>query len=673
MRILDHIYHSTRRKALLFLLAGCAAGAGAPAYCASTYFVDAHAGNDTWSGQQTQPTGSDGPWRTLRRVAATPLQPGDTLILKCGGTWREPLLIRGAGSREATVSIRAEPACDESARPEINLAESLGTWVTEGGQVHSTEVDFQVKQVFVNGQFLEQARYPASGFLIAENGLPLPNPGGGSTGVVDSRLQIIAGRDAAGAQAYVRTVGWLIESLEVASLAGSQIRFSGSTRYPVRKGAGYYLSGKRWMLTAGPGWYWNPGEKRLYVRLPDGASPAAHQVDVVRHDYGMRLVNQPYVHVSGIRVRYAALDGMRVERSAQTILTDMEIVASGRDGVAFTTESNGAIQDSLIRESGRDGISLWQSHGVKVMGNRVENSGMTGGPRNSLAAINATNSNYVHIERNTVSGAGYIGIRFNRNSRVVNNVVRNVCLVLDDCGAIYSWANIDPRPLNSVVIGNLIENVVGNRTGSPDSWTLAAGIYLDDLTNGVTVEGNTVSKAERGIYLHNAFDNVIQGNTVMDGGAYSLILGVDHKTYPTTGLRANTIHANILVSMQRASFVYYLDRVGSDFNDVLDANAYLGPAAEKGFVVHRQGLHGDVVDAYSDSAFRKLPGKSAHGSFSRVARPPVLLMNDAATAREYACPLSPSSTCGRATDPVGEQIIWPVRLPPYGSLVVVNG
>lgn len=673
MRVLECIRLAGWQKAFSLLLAGIASGIGLPAQCAATYFVDAQAGNDAWSGQQAHVADSDGPWRSLRRAGAAPLQPGDTVVLSCGGVWREPLLIGGSGNAEAALSIRAQQGCGEAARPEINLAEPLGTWGAVGGQVYAADADFVVKQVHVDGRSLDQARYPARDYLIAEQGLPAMAGGTGSAGLEAPRLQELASRDVAGAQAYIRTVGWQVEALGVASLAGSQMRFADATRYPVRKGTGVYLTGKRWMLDDGAGWYWDAGEKRLYVRLPDGTSPATHRFEATRHDFGVRLVNQPYVQVSGIRVRYAGLDGVRVEGSAQTAIADMDVSASGRDGIAFADGSNGSVQDSLIRESGRDGVSLWLSHGVKVTGNRVENSGTTSGPRSSLAAINATHSNYVHIERNTVSGAGYIGIRFNRNSRVVNNVVRDACLVLDDCGAIYSWANADPRPLNSVVIGNLIENVVGNREGNPEPWSLAAGIYLDDLSNGVTVEGNTVSKAERGIYLHNAFDNVIQGNTVMDSRAYSLIVGTGHPSYPVAGLRANTIRGNTLVSMNRTPFIYYLDRMGRGFNDVLNTNAYLGPTDEKGVVLHRQGASGDAVDAYSAATFRKQAGMSAHGLFRRVGKAPILLLNDGAGVREFACPLSSSVDCERATLPSGEKITWPVRVLPYGSLVVVNG
>lgn len=673
MRVPERIHPVVRQRVFLLLFAMLAAGIGLPAQCAMTYFVDAQAGNDAWSGQQANATGTDGPWRNLHRVGATLLQPGDTVVLGCGSVWREPLRFAGSGNAEAALSLRAQQDCGDDARPEINLAEPLGNWVAVGGQVYAAEADFEVKQVHVDGLFLDKARYPANDYLITEQGVPATAAGAGSTGLVARRLQALAGRDITGAHAHIRTVGWQIETLGVATLAESQLRFAGATRYPVRKGAGVYLTGKRWMLDGGAGWFWDAGEKRLYVRLQDGSSPAMRHVEVSRHDYGVRLVNQPYVQLGGIRVRHAGLDGVRVERSIQTGITAMEVVASGRDGIVFADGSSGSVRDSHVRESGRDGVLLQLSHGVKVAGNRVVNSGTAAGPRNSLAAINAANSNYVHIERNTVSGAGYIGIRFNRNSRVVNNVVRDVCLVLDDCGAIYSWANADPRPLNSVVAGNLIENVVGNRTGSPEPWTLAAGIYLDDLSNGVVVEGNAVSKAERGIYLHNAFDNVVQGNTIMDSRAYGLIVGTGHPGYPAAELRANTIRGNTLVSMNRTPFIYYLDRMGRGFNDVLDANMYLGPLDEAGVVLHRQGVSSDVVDTYTSETFSRQTGMAKHGIFRRVAKPLLLLVNDGAVVREFACPLSSSSACGRATRPTGEKINWPVRVPPYGTLVVVNG
>ncbi len=316
---------------------------------------------------------------------------------------------------------------------------------------------------------------------------------------------------------------------------------------------------------------------------------------------------------------------------------------------------------------------MWQSHGVKVLGDYVKKkSGIVGAPQNSLAAINATNSNFVLIERNSVAKAGYIGIRFNRNTQVVNNVVRDTCLVLDDCGAIYSWANADPQPLKSEVIGNIVENVVGNRTGNPEPWTLAAGIYLDELSSSVMVRENTIINAERGIYIHNAFDNTVQNNTVVDSRAYGLFLGYSHESISFTALRANTLNSNILVNTNGIPFVYYLDRMNRQFSDIMEGNIYLGDRSEGRFVLHRQGASIDFAKLYSDVEFRHLPGKVSHGAYRATVNTPILLVNARAEEKLYPCPLPTDTSCTNATDVKGGKLIWPVKLPPFSSLVVLN-
>lgn len=672
MRILECIHHAGRQKAFLLLLAVLASGIGLPAQCAAIYFVDAQAGNDAWSGQQAQVTGSDGPWRTLARAAQVELKPGDTLALRCDSGWRESLRIQGNGSEDNPVTVKAFGTCAPEVRPEIRPARLASSWQQEAGGVYSTPADRETSQVVVDGAVLAPARYPAKGLLYADGGLA---EGGRTAGLLDGALHVkhIGQKDVSGTRVLVRTVGWKIENVGVESVVGKALRFAKTTEYPVRKGAGYYLEGARWMLDGSPGWFWDRGTQRLFVRLPDGKAPNGVPVELAGDEPGLQLTRQSHISVEGLRIRSAGADGIRIEGGAGIVLRDVEILQAGRDGIAATDGAVVGVERCRIRQSGRDGIALLKADGSRVMDSLIEESGTTGGPRNAFAAINAARSGYVRIERNRIQGAAYIGVSFRHRSLVVNNVIRDTCLVLDDCGAIYTWTNHERvAPLSSVVRGNVIENVVGGRDGNPDLFTLAAGIYLDDLTNGVVVDGNTVSNAERGIYLHNAFDNTVQNNTVFGSRAYSLILAADHAVYPVAGLRANTMRSNVVASTGNTPFVYYLDRAGRDFIDVMDDNVYLGNMPGKGFVTHRKGMLGDSVDRYTDADFLRLPGKSAHGLVRYMSRPPVLLVNDGVAEREYACPLRTAIECGRATTPSGERITWPVRVPPYGSLVVVN-
>ena len=60
---------------------------------AATYYVDSAAGNDAASG-----TAMNTPWQSLAKINGTAFQPGDTLLLKRGGTWLGTLNPKGSGA-----------------------------------------------------------------------------------------------------------------------------------------------------------------------------------------------------------------------------------------------------------------------------------------------------------------------------------------------------------------------------------------------------------------------------------------------------------------------------------------------------------------------------------------------------------------------------------------------
>lgn len=65
----------------------CRAPAAAGEATARTFFVDATAGQDSYDGHSPEHA-----WRSLDRVNAADLQPGDTVRFQCGGVWRGSLV-----------------------------------------------------------------------------------------------------------------------------------------------------------------------------------------------------------------------------------------------------------------------------------------------------------------------------------------------------------------------------------------------------------------------------------------------------------------------------------------------------------------------------------------------------------------------------------------------------
>ncbi len=106
------------------LLWGCTAGAQAACYYVSEGGMDTHAGNSV-----------DCPWRTVARVNAAPIVPGDTILFQRGGTWREQLRPhRGDESAVVTYGAYGEGpkpvllGSVELNRPEDWIEEEPGFW-----------------------------------------------------------------------------------------------------------------------------------------------------------------------------------------------------------------------------------------------------------------------------------------------------------------------------------------------------------------------------------------------------------------------------------------------------------------------------------------------------------------------------------------------------------------
>ncbi|MGI6206842.1 MAG: hypothetical protein ACOYEW_01400 [Anaerolineae bacterium] len=73
-----------------------------PAPVTANYFVDANNGDDGNSG-----TSPDQPWRTLARLAAAELRPGDVVHFARGARWDEGLVVDEGGSPEQPIVFRA--------------------------------------------------------------------------------------------------------------------------------------------------------------------------------------------------------------------------------------------------------------------------------------------------------------------------------------------------------------------------------------------------------------------------------------------------------------------------------------------------------------------------------------------------------------------------------------
>ncbi len=142
-------------KLLSLLLLSTAAAANA-----ATYYVDAQSGNDLWPGTAPSPVSgttasSNGPWKTLARIGAASLQPGDAVLLKCGQTWREQLTLPvSSGTSAQPVTYGRYPsAC--GAKPLILGSDQLTAWSPYKGSIQVSNAVYSrpAESMIKNGSF----------------------------------------------------------------------------------------------------------------------------------------------------------------------------------------------------------------------------------------------------------------------------------------------------------------------------------------------------------------------------------------------------------------------------------------------------------------------------------------------------------------------------------------
>lgn len=107
----------------------------------TVYYVDSSNGNDNYDGV-TEST----PWKTISKVNITAFDPGDRILFKKGGEWRERLTIPSSGTTRSPITFGAYGI---GARPKINASNIITGWTDEGTiNVWKAALNTKPNQVF---------------------------------------------------------------------------------------------------------------------------------------------------------------------------------------------------------------------------------------------------------------------------------------------------------------------------------------------------------------------------------------------------------------------------------------------------------------------------------------------------------------------------------------------
>jgi parallel beta-helix repeat protein len=636
---------------------------------AATYYFNSN-GSDDRSIEQIQ--SSQTPGRSLAYASSITLAPGDSLLFKAGDTLRGELALEGlngtAGEPIVVGTYGSGPA------PVLAGTRTLSDWTKEYGSLYSVPVDTMVYQLFVDGEPLILARYPNNGYLSVES-------------VQNTRTQfsdndLPASIDWTGASVHVRSKPWSLDARTVTAFTtgSGAVTMDRDANYDLHPSQAYFFNNHKAALDTAGEWFYEASVQKLYLWMPNGASPDDHRVEVSVHKCGIDADNCSHLRIeslvlfghfgsgvklsgsvsdtriSGVSALYPAGIGMKTSGGARNQLVDNTIVGANIYGIQNQT-SDALIEANVIRKIG--------------LKDRLLANGLGG--RCCRARGLQTSGEGSMIRGNVLDSIGYNGIGFgNQNNLIERNVIRYFCLTTYDGSAIYTWSSDYEKPgaMGTVIRENLVIGGAGPAGDqvAPGWWQ--NGIYLDDRTHGITVEGNTVIRTYHGIYLHNTKRHIVRNNTIFQAYDDAFKMLEDKKGFGEP-MEDNVIVGNTIVSPHAArALIAHRGLLPPHGFGRIDSNLYFNPYNPLSFLVSNNPDYpasGKVSKALAFPQWQKEFGLDSHSRWIDTVWQPQLAADTLSDnllgietfesgAGDWNC--WPKTTCSIAHDPESSMLVY---------------
>ncbi len=369
---------------------------------AQTYYVST-SGNDANNGLSP-----DTPFATIGHVNGMALQPGDSVLFKCGDVWRaDSLVIARSGTASAPITFGAYPAgC--ATPPVLSGAQPIVGWTSAGANLYLANLAaggnagkfaYGVNQLFRDATRLPMGRWP--NLDEGDAGYATIDAQPGSAQIRDNELPA---RNWNGAVAHIRGMRWYILNRKVTNTSGTTLTFSESNDcWDGCTGWGYFLNNHLGTLDREGEWYYDAATQQVY--LYTATAPADNQVEgsvVLRNDdrdWGGVILGEDLG-----------------DEIAHVIVEKLDIRRWFRHGVTTPTNlrdyenSNVTVRDCAISDVDGIGINL----ATWVYAPKDGADGWRGG-------------NHMTVENNVIERANSRGIdSYTKNSTIQGNVIRDV-------------------------------------------------------------------------------------------------------------------------------------------------------------------------------------------------------------------------------------------------------
>ncbi len=481
-----------------FLMALCAGLLPLPIW-ATTYYIS-NAGNDSNTG-----TSPGQPWQTLGRLDQVQyaLLPGDHILLKRGGTFRGTLPLSSSGTASSPIVVGAY---GNGSAPIVSGSALVTGWQQYQGNIWKALISDQVKQVYVNGQFMTLARYPNTGWLHMDQGT--------GTTLHDADLTQPDGYWN-GASAVIRASNWNYDLATISDFTNGTLTFPTIHDQPGNYKWGYFMCNKLSELDAPNEWFYDGQAGMLYLQAPANADPNTLQVEAAIRASGANVAwNRAHIQIQDLAFQHQTDAGVKVGGA-----NNITVTGCGFQDMYHGISSNGSYNsflNSTFSDILASGILMIDDHST-CSGNQMDNIAIRPGEGETswgyfgIRSIGTGNT----ISDNNLDHIGYTGIDFGNNTLVEGNVLQNCLYILNDGGGI-SFDNTDGAIIRNNIVTDITGNLESSASDFPNYIPISFGIYFGNTgVKNTLVQGNTVTRcAGSGIYVDHTMANT--GNAIKD-------------------------------------------------------------------------------------------------------------------------------------------------------------
>jgi hypothetical protein len=539
----------------------------------TVYYVSSSGGDDDNDGLS-----QGNAFQTIAKVNSLDLQPGDSVLLKCGDTWHaEQLVISKSGTATDPILFGSYPGgCAD--KPVLSGSQPISEWVLQSGNIYVADLwagdnagkfALGVNQLFRDGQRLTMGRWPnldagGGGYSFVHS-----HTSGGSQ-IVDSELPPSV--DWTGAIVHLKNIRWSMIDREVMGSSGTALTLNQGVWCLIAErgdcvGWGYFLNDHLGTLDQDGEWYYDESTGQVYL-YSSGSAPSNVEGSVILDNSssapwhgGVMLSHTPptsYVIVENLAIEnwfnhgISALSSMSgdiyhhitvrdsavrdVDAAGVRLSTWVWSADNGRDGLrgghhmTFTDNVidganhfgvTGYFCESTFEDNEVKNIALIENLNASAMGCGLTRDECTeNGDGFRIRTYDVLDSGFGNTLRyNRFERIGYNAVDvFGPYTTLEKNFVTQSCYSKADCGGIRTFGG-DNLSLTKVhdlsIVDNIVFDIPGNVDGCHASRpAFGMGLYIDHYSRDVEVRGNTVVSTTITGILYQRSTGQIVDNTV---------------------------------------------------------------------------------------------------------------------------------------------------------------